>query len=369
MLKPLTSFRFIAAAGVVLAHFGYPSKTGGLAVGFFFTLSGFILAYNYADKFHTLKASDVAKFWALRVARIWPLHVVMFLAVLPLVWMRGTQYTDWQAFANLSLLHAWYPDGENIFSYNGVSWSISDELFFYMALPFLLVGLHKLGISRSVWKAALALVVTFGVMFLIALVLRTQIKVFNTSWWLMMVSPYVRILDFIIGVCLGLIFLRLQNARRTVLDLPLFTLLEVGSLALLAVLYVSTWHKWPTLENSAYYQPAMVAIILVFAFQRGALSALLSNKVMTHLGEISFALYMVHQPILFYADRLIGPTIMVAKDLDHIWGQVLLTVLMLALSDCAYRYIEVPARNAVRAMVSSRRTAVDAGFSARGAHE
>jgi peptidoglycan/LPS O-acetylase OafA/YrhL len=355
MLKPLTSLRFIAAAAVVFAHFGYPYETGGLAVGFFFLLSGFILAHNYADKFESLTVGSVAKLWALRVARIWPLHLFMFAAVVPLIWIRGTQYTDWQALANVFLLHAWYPDGANIFSYNGVSWSISDELFFYISLPFLLFAFNRFGVSRSATRAALAGIAAFACLFLIALLLRTKMQAFSVDWWLMMVSPYVRIFDFIIGLSLGLLFNRLQSMGDRWFDAPLFTALEIASLWFLVVLYRSTWHKWPTLANSAYYQPAMVAIIFVFAFQRGLLSKMLSNRPMMHLGEISFALYMVHQPIMYYADHFIGPTIMIAKDISHIWGQVLLSVLMLAIADCAYRYIEVPSRNAVRALISERR--------------
>ncbi|MCO1435460.1 acyltransferase [Burkholderia multivorans] len=368
-LPALTSFRFIAAIAVVVPHFGYKTDTGGIAVGFFFALSGFILAYNYADRFETLTVPTVAKLWALRVARIWPLHLLMLAAVVPLIWIHGTQYTDWQTLANVFLLHAWYPDGVNIFSYNGVSWSISDELFFYICLPFLLFAFNRLGVSKSATHAALAGLAAFGCLFLIALALRTKMQAFSVDWWLMMVSPYVRIFDFIIGLCLGLLFNSLQGPREKWFDVPLFTVLEIASLWFLVVLYQSTWHKWPTLANSAYYQPAMAAIIFVFAFQRGLLSKVLSNRVLVHLGEISFALYMIHQPIMYYADHFIGPTIMIAKDIEHIWGQVLLSVLMFALADCVYRYIEMPARNGVRAMVSSQRTAADAGFSARGAHE
>ena len=354
IIKPLTSLRFVAAAAVVFAHFGYPYSTGGIAVGFFFLLSGFILAHNYVDNFEALTVESVVRLWALRIARIWPLHLVMFAAVVPLMWIRGTQYTDWQTLANVFLLQAWYPDGVNIFSYNGVSWTISNELFFYISLPFLLFAFNRFGVSRTAMRAAFAGIAAFACLFLIALLLRTKMVAFSVDWWLMNVSPYVRIFDFVIGLCLGLLFRRLQGMRARWFDVPIFTLLEVASLLFLVALFRSTWHKWPTLDVSAYYQPAMASIILAFAFQRGLLSKILSHRVPMHLGEISFALSMVHQPIMYYADHFIGPTIMIAKDVSHIWGQVLLSVLMLALADCAYRYIEVPARNGVRALISKR---------------
>ncbi|MBU9660880.1 acyltransferase [Burkholderia multivorans] len=351
-LPALTSFRFIAALAVVVPHFGYPTDTGGVAVGFFFALSGFILAYNYAEKFQRLSVASVAKLYALRIARIWPLHIAMFLAVIPLVIIKGVDYSKVDTLSNIFLLHAWFPNGEDIFSYNGVSWSISVELFFYLVLPFILFGFNSTGVSRSALKAGCALVLAAAVALAIAYVLRAKTPSYSAPWWFMNMSPYVRVFDFVMGICLGLAFNRLQDVPRTPFDLPVFTLFEALSLVFLAKLYFLPTHGWPTLRNSLYAEPAMLAIIFVFAFQRGALSYLVSNRVLKHFGEISFALYMVHQPIIMYADHFIGPTILIAKDIGQAWGQVLLSILMLALADCAYRYIEVPARNAVRALVA-----------------
>lgn len=366
MIKPLTSFRFIAAAAVVLAHFGYPYSTGGVAVAFFFLLSGFILAHNYVARFESLELGAMVKLWVFRIARIWPLHLLMFFVTLPLMYVRNVHYSAWQTLANVFLVHAWYPDGVNIFSYNGVSWSISDELFFYISLPFLLYGFNRLRVARSATRSIVCSFVAGLVLLVIAYVLRSKSSAFNTEWWLMMVSPYVRIFDFVIGMCLGMAFNRLEGARRNWYDTHLFTVLEMASIAFLVVLFQSNWNKWGTLANGAYYTPAMMAIVFVFAFQRGIVSKLLSNRVMIHLGEISFSLYMVHQPIIYYIDLYVGPTVVYAKDMHHAWGQVLISIGLIAVADCVYRYVELPARNYVRSLMSAKPSVDSSGIPVSG---
>jgi hypothetical protein len=72
----LTSLRFVAAAMIVAQHFwGFTSGYAG--VGFFFVLSGYVLAINYPTV-------DKVDFWRKRVARIYPLHLVVLLCALPL---------------------------------------------------------------------------------------------------------------------------------------------------------------------------------------------------------------------------------------------------------------------------------------------
>jgi peptidoglycan/LPS O-acetylase OafA/YrhL len=92
-LLTLTSVRFFAALEVVLMHTLYelggeqaralPAAVialltrGGLAVSFFFVLSGFILAYTYCDGQNELKTTP-GKFWRARFARIYPLYFWVF---------------------------------------------------------------------------------------------------------------------------------------------------------------------------------------------------------------------------------------------------------------------------------------------------
>src|SRR3954454_1602091 len=88
----LSSVRGIAAWWVVLYHFrdefprGYLAtdlynllRHGHLAVDFFFALSGFIIALNYAEKFRTFRLADYRQFLILRLGRIYPLYLFMLI--------------------------------------------------------------------------------------------------------------------------------------------------------------------------------------------------------------------------------------------------------------------------------------------------
>jgi Predicted acyltransferases len=143
----LTSLRFFAAALIVVLHgtqvFGHIKFTDHFAifqaVGFFYVLSGFILAYTYDGV--PLKGAALSKYALSRVARVLPVH--LFTAALAYMFIAGIRGPLHIMITNLLLLQAWIPGFEYSYSLNGVSWSISDEVFFYAMLPLLLIDLPR----------------------------------------------------------------------------------------------------------------------------------------------------------------------------------------------------------------------------------
>src|SRR3954470_16211421 len=83
--EALDGWRGVCACLVVLFHFhGYsPLHSMGLVrnsylfVDFFFVLSGFVIAWNYANRLDTW--GGVKRFLLLRLGRVYPLHVFMLL--------------------------------------------------------------------------------------------------------------------------------------------------------------------------------------------------------------------------------------------------------------------------------------------------
>ena len=332
-LPVLTSLRFPAAAAIVLFHSLYPFQLGhgvwdalASGVSFFYVLSGFILYYNYRD------LTDRHAFWAARVARIWPVHVVTFILTLLLVpstaiW--GLRLWPLTAPLNLALLHAWVPWMGVVFSFNGVSWSLSVEAFFYLMFPWLLVFLKRRGP-----------VPFLAATFLLGLGLVTGCALLDPPVGDIVgrFNPLCRVFEFALGMAAAEFWLRERRAVVAgtgweIAALVLAVGTEAGLIAFLthAALDVAVIN-WLANTVGAI---SFAFVIWVFAHQAGALSRWASGPLPVRLGEISFALFMCHQILLrwiVYDRANVGVRLAVA------------TALTLLLSYALFRWVETPCR-------------------------
>ena len=161
MIRPLTSLRFIFALMVFSHHLGFVLSgdnenlkwiynnvfaEGFIGVNFFFILSGFVLAYNYQERFEK-KITTLKKFFVARFARIYPLHLLTLLLAFPLMlkklWTGNKIFWGIKLITNLTLTQSFIPVKPVYLAFNRPSWSISDEMFFYLIFPFLVVFLAK----------------------------------------------------------------------------------------------------------------------------------------------------------------------------------------------------------------------------------
>jgi hypothetical protein len=115
-IRQLTGVRFVAAAWVVLYHYQIPLaavgiltipgvadvlRVGRLGVDLFFALSGFIITHTYLRRLGpALRARALLDFWWLRLARVYPVHLVMIViagtAVVAQATLTGDALTkDW----------------------------------------------------------------------------------------------------------------------------------------------------------------------------------------------------------------------------------------------------------------------------------
>ncbi|MDZ4834475.1 MAG: acyltransferase [Candidatus Melainabacteria bacterium] len=375
-LGALTALRFIAAIIVVLGHVrhdflplhDFPENlVFTQAVTFFFVLSGFILTYVYPE----LPNSEKTKaFLTKRIARLWPLHVSTFflekILVAPaLVTVGGSTSKFVVALANLLMLHAWVPFAQFFFSYNAPSWSISAEFFFYLCFPLLLTLMR-----RNVW---LPLLISLLVVFVFVFVCNVNGLTEDAQGWnmegLLYINPLVRILEFITGMMTARLFIRLQSKLtppETVRSQAIGTGIETFAFAL-ALMFMLTSIQlsqatvpiigtagafW--LKNSMLPLAAFNFLILVMACGRGLISKFLTIPLMVLLGDISYAVYLAHYPLLMYRRCFLPQE-------NSMYSLVAFLAVLLILSHLLFIIVERPIRHLITTVVLDDRPLVTAG--------
>jgi peptidoglycan/LPS O-acetylase OafA/YrhL len=338
MIKPLTSLRFFFAFGVFLHHYGIGDgqvifPEGYLGVNFFFILSGFIISYNYKQKFIE-KTISKREFIIARIARIYPLHVLTFLLAFPLALRSAIKNEDvilWlQSFLNLALLQSFVPIKEYYFSFNDLSWSVSNELFFYLMFPVLIVFFTK--IKRKI---------TLMVSLLIICVYFISVNIIPEQYHhaLFYISPLVRILDFIIGIGLFYIWeymlsIKSEEHKKKYLA----TIIEVLSICILVMMIALSKDIPQVYRYASYYWMPIAMIILCFALSGklggGIISRILSIKPLVIAGEISFGFYMFHSLIIRIVKKII--TLPIALEF------LIAFALVLAVSMASFYFFEKP---------------------------
>lgn len=112
---------------------------GVIAVDLFFLLSGFIFFWLYARRIATRKM-NFSKFMVFRMSRLYPIHLITLLSMAAFQWLMLKnaghyfiiQYNDSYHFIlNLLFMQSW--GIEKGASFNGPSWSVSVEVFLYLA--------------------------------------------------------------------------------------------------------------------------------------------------------------------------------------------------------------------------------------------
>jgi len=296
-LPALTSVRFGLALGVVFFHYQlqWPwdamATTGfldraRLGVDAFFILSGFVLTHAYRDAIagHRL---NYGRFLVARFARIYPAHLAVLAFVLVMVTtasLMGVQfdrnlYNPLGLVTTLLLVHAWLPEMVKA-DWNGPSWSLSAEWFAYLAFPaFAWIGL-KLR-RRPMLLLALTALLFMALDQFYQAAFGDVVVHAEASMGILRIIP-----EFLYGVALYHLGVRLLLGRRAAV---LFA--WAAAILLVALMHLKADDRWVV----AAAGPLVLALAMLSKVQaEGVLTARWPRLG----GEASYALYLVHMPIL-----------------------------------------------------------------------
>ena len=396
-LEALTGLRYIAALTVLLAHMGHnlPAALYGveltvlsaLGMPLFFTLSGFLMAYNYSAPFRERFRRTLWTYSVARFARIYPVYALCLLVSFS---CSGNFFSELKAFPGDvatclayqgTLTQSWvhvpvFPNGNPrtvCQGYLGVSWSVSTEAFFYLVFPLVALPLARFVTGRGRLVAGTAAVYAAYTLAGYLIARRISPEVFGSAgfgmsrgWWKLYLCPYMRFGEFLIGALAGQYFLlRADRPPATgarwwagAATLAAATALFVGGVYRL--LLPGEFGAGPTpkpLEmaaNNVLFAPLCAVIIYQLAALPSLAQRALGCRPMVVLGEMSYCLYLLH-PVaqgLFLPRHdgegpLKAPYVVVYNNLTMV---VVLHLMCLGM----YRYWEVLAREKLRAWLDPK---------------
>ncbi|MHC2472781.1 hypothetical protein ACVJF0_003758 [Bradyrhizobium elkanii] len=248
-IPALTGIRFVAAAAVALSHGGSLFLEGtslaldisigtlglfGMSV--FFTLSGFVIQYNYGSSIAGSPRKAIPEFLVARIARIYPLFVILFLVELltgPMVWpwllgtKAATEGFSWHIVPfQLGMIQTWFfanvAGAAPVWQYEEigiVSWSVSTEWFFYLFFPLVCPVLARIrtapaAILCAIGAGTIELGIDLAVYMLQGRINLFALHAYGTgaalpNWkntlllWIVYFSPFCRVWEFVLGCCLA----------------------------------------------------------------------------------------------------------------------------------------------------------------------
>jgi peptidoglycan/LPS O-acetylase OafA/YrhL len=308
-IEVLTFLRFIAAAVVVIFHFGRKSSivtaspgfltAGPEMVSFFFVLSGFVLAVSHWNR----TEQPLWRFYWARFWRIAPIYYVAFTATV----MLRPHYDASTLAAHASFLQSWLL-GLAI-NVNFPAWSISVEMFFYAIFPFVLsiVRLPRWRPRTLLTASLVAWAMTEGVVVYLANAHAVAAPVIHE---LIYYFPLVHLSSFLLGV-MGGAWYRTQDVARPRKSIA-SSLLATASLI---VGYLACEHRaqWSSSLGvfiptaAGILSPLYLGIILALARADGPVARFFSSRVFRVLGEASYGVYILQYPVIAAYARYLAP--------------------------------------------------------------
>ncbi|HEV2446003.1 MAG TPA: acyltransferase, partial [Candidatus Sulfopaludibacter sp.] len=206
-------------------------------------------------------------------------------------------------------------------NWNTPAWSLSCEMFFYLAFPLAVVS-----IPRGNWAGTLALAA--------AACCLTQ------ALWRVGVSdeikPVIHLADFLMGIAACRAFELISSSPRA----PGGAWLYVPGLAIGAALIAFPGVLPGAVDLNSALRPLNAILLVGLGLGGGLAARALSSNVAVYLGKSSYAMYILHVSILWWYLR---------------WSRqasaVVYVCAVIAISAAVYRFIEEPANRYLRARV------------------
>jgi peptidoglycan/LPS O-acetylase OafA/YrhL len=343
-IRALTGVRGVAAVVIVVYHFGkfhldrntgtdvWDIPHGYMPVDMFFMLSGYVIGYVYGNAFVTEPLKNYQAFLIKRVARLYPAYLAIcaLYALKIALGLTGEEtfarYSALDMVGNLLMLVGW---GLHIYPLIGVSWASSAELGSYFVAPVLMrYTLHK---SIAAWAGCVAL--SMLAIYLISI----SGQGYSGPLDVVSVDSLLPLVRAVAGFTLGLATFRfaghLDRLSATVQD------------ALLLIILFSIVEAAVFITDDLLVYLLFIPFIAILSRDGRVARLLFGNKLVYHLGVISYSIYLIHPLFLTFAERSsrhFGSTVTA-----YVICVLVCFAAIWLLSYLCYRFVEIPGRQLV----------------------
>jgi peptidoglycan/LPS O-acetylase OafA/YrhL len=310
----LTGVRAIAAYLVFFHHFNpildkqsfaYRFlEQGHIGVTIFYVLSGLLICARYYDRIE-LSRSWASKYWRNRIARIYPVYLILTVITLLLMEFApslkvGVVEGQWLTYsagqkAIVSFLNVTMLKGfSESFKFSGIGqgWSLTVEECFYLFAPLLFIALHR---SKAWFLGGGALLITAGLLLTMLFSRYYFYGFFGSFSFLFNYTFFGRCVEFFMGIGVALYLKRKPFVQSKWPVATVFGLLWIiGVMGLLAYFGIAFDSSTSILTSNVVLPMGVSTLLYGLITERNVLSTLLSSKISDMLGKASYAFYLVH---------------------------------------------------------------------------
>lgn len=343
-IKPIDGLRACSALGVIWIHSwtfcGNPGlhiflfdfyklvAIAGNGVDFFFVISGFCM-YLMIDK-NAFTINTYMHFLYKRFLRIAPAFFASVIVYATLIKINNPDFPFWyNVFFHFLFLN-------NIVTGNTISgpfWSIGVEWHFYMVLPIVIVLSNRFSIIKTV--------ILFSVISILFFCF-ANLGYANAGWWENQVVT--RFPEFGCGIIAASLFLKNKKIPQflggtTGLFIG-FSVMYLGRLMMFTPLLVKA-------GNFAFIFKAISYTVMTTGFAfimfhvitvHSLLAKILSSKILTYLGKISYSIYLWHSLSFLILSKYLSKLKLVTLHVFIVF--ISISILTIIIAHFSYKFLE-----------------------------
>lgn len=338
----LDLLRFFFAFAVCVAHtkiaYSVPHDIAAyMSVDFFFILSGYVLTHQIKKTNIQYKAFIIA-----RIARIFPLYLLSLITIFATLQINPfSEEFIWTTVSESFLLHQIGFTGSP--GLNGVSWSLSAEFWLNILVLYFMA-------SCTVKNKALYHAILFSLLLVSFIMMERTGAAFNVATFDTNIQPIsilanIGLIRSFFGLTIGYLLYCATDSNfvRNIKGMKITS--SLAEISLTAIVFICMFFNGST--GFGFLSIIAFSILIIFNYNGdGTLSKLSGYPLIRELGNLSYAIYLLHIPTRLFLDKYVFPY----YDTSNKWQLVVFVTVIISVP--IYYAFEVPAENLTRKTLS-----------------